>query len=359
MGSRASFSRIESERFVVDRAYHIWIYHVSTRLKLGHCKIELPKSAEEITVTDIERGISFRSETNVVILEKKYLSFFSSFELSVSFVTRPRMDEVISYVSEEPEVADSRHCVKKIIVQNKQTYEIDRIRLERILDFEPPVFKVEELSAGGTTKEILGLIETSKDNLGRTTKSVLTWETSFHPLERKSFRISYESKIEEEKIATSIVKFVTQANLLFKKATSVEQVFQDSMLIADELHTPLKSDRDFAHKIGSLCQLFEVPLDPLRKLLNVKANEGWRSIKLIEEWLKQKGLSDPTMVKTWRYIVGIRDKSLPFHHPDGRIIRFCEYFGQNYPPNYFDFWICILDKFKESIEKFVGILAKI
>ena len=236
-GIRARFSRVQSERFVVDRTYHTWMYHVSTGLKPRNCKIELPKGAEDITVTSVEHGINLRPKTNVFILGRKNLPSFSSFELFVSFVTRPRMDEVISYVSEESEIANSRRCAKIITVENRQNYVIERIRLERPLDFEPPKFKVEDLSPEGITEVSTGLIETSKDNLGRTTKSVLSWETNFSALKRKRFRISYEFPFEEEKIASSITKLVIQANLLFNKMTSVKQIFRDTMLVGDELHT--------------------------------------------------------------------------------------------------------------------------
>jgi hypothetical protein len=170
--------------------------------------------------------------------------------------------------------------------------------------------------------------------------------------------------MEEENIANSIIDLITQANLLFEKATSVKQVFHESLQIAKELHIRLKSESDFANKIGSLCQLFEVPPDPLRKLLNTEEvqkrarEENWRSIKLIEEWLRQENLYDSEIIETWKYIVNVRNKSPPFHKPDKEIISICGYFGQNYPPNYIDFWTCILDKFKKSLEKFVNILSK-
>jgi len=359
IGIKVKFSRVESERFVIDRTYHTWVYHVSTGLKVRDCKIQLPKGAEDVTVTNGEYSINLQPETFGFVLSKKKLPFFSSFEFHVSFVTRPRIDEVISYIDEKSEIVNSRYCIKSITVKNKQNYVIDRIRLERTIDFEPPIFKVEELTAEGAVKIITGLKETSKDTMGRITKSVLTWETNFSSRECKNFRVSYELPIEKENIPSTIIKSVTDANLLFNEVTSIEKIFRDSMLIADELHTICKSDRDFAHKIGVLCQLFDVPLQPLRELLKANVDENWQSIKLIEEWLKQEGISyDSLMIKTWKYIIGIRNKSPPFHQPDSRIITFCEFFDQSYPPNYSDFWICILSKFKKSIEEFVNVLAK-
>ena len=355
---RARLSRVESERFVVDRTYHTRVYRISTGLKLRNCKIELPKGAEDITVTSVEHGINLRPKTNVFILKKKNLPLLSRFELLVTFVTRPRMDEVVSYVSEESEIGNGRFFVKMITVQNRQNYVVERIRLERALDFEPPMFKVEELSFEGTIKVPTALIETSRDDLGRIAKSALSWETNFSPLQRKRFRVSYVLPVEEEKIASTITKLIIQANLLFKPITSVEQIFRDSMLVADELHTPCRSDRDFANKIGVLCQLFDVKLQPLRQLLGENIDQNWQSIKLIEEWLQRSGFTyDSVMIETWRNIVEIRNKSPPFHRPDSRIIELCKFFDQDYPPHYPDFWICIINKFKESLQHFVEVLA--
>jgi hypothetical protein len=358
LGITARFSRIESERFVIDRTYHTWVYDIWTGLKLRNCRIELPKGAEDITVTNVEHDINLRPETNVFTLEKRTLPFLSRFELFVSFVTRPRMDEVVSYVSEESEIANHRRYAKIITVQNRQSYVIERIRLKRAMDFEPRIFKVEELSLEGDIEVVTALVETSRDKYGRVAKSFLSWETNFSPLERKRFRISYELLAEEERTATIITKLVIQANLLFKQITSVKQIFRDTMLIADELHTPCRSERDFANKIGVLCQLFDVKLRPLRQLLGNNVDQNWQSIKLLEEWLQRSGLAyDSSMIETWRNIVEIRNKSPPFHQPDNRIIELCKFFNQGYPPDYPDFWISIINKLKESLQHFVEVLG--
>lgn len=358
LGMRATFSRIESEKFVIDRTYHTWVYDISTGLKIRNCKIKLPTGAEDIMATSIEHDINLQPKTNVFTLEKRKLPFLSRFELFISFVTRPRMDEVVSYVSEEPEIGNHRRYVKIITVQNRQSYVVERIRLTRAMDFEPRIFKVEELSPEGDIEVTTTLIETSRDNLGRIAKSFLSWETNFSPLKRKRFRISYELPSEEEKTATIITKLVIQANLLFKQITSVEQIFRETMLIADELHTPCRSERDFSNKIGVLYQLFDVKLQPLRRLLGNSVDQNWQSIKLLDEWLQRSGLTyDSSMIETWRNIVEIRNKSPPFHQPDSRIIELCKFFEQGYPPHYPDFWICIINKLKDSLQHFVEVLG--
>jgi hypothetical protein len=353
-------SSIESEKFVIDTVYHVWIFNIRTGIKAQNCEIELLEGADDIAVASVEDHINLRPKKSPFILERRELPFFSSVELTVSFVTRPRIDGVISYVKEETEVANGRQCTKTITVQNKQNYPLERIHLARTLDFEPPSFEVEELTSQGAVQVLTAQVETSKDMMGRTTKAALTWEVSFQPSQQKVFRASYTLSREEEGIASAMTRLVIQSSLLFKQITGVENIFKDSMLIADILHTPCTFEKDFAHKIGILCQLFDVPLDPLRHLLGEVVNKDWQSLKLLEEWLKVSDPNcDPTIIKTWRNIVEIRNKSPPFHRPDNKIIELCEFFDQKYPPDYLDLWVCITNRFKKTLQDFVEVLQRI
>jgi len=356
IGMRVAFSTIESERFVIETGYHVWKFNVSTGIKVRNCRIELPAGADDITVANVEKHIDLRPKKNPFILERKEFPYFSSFRLTISFVTRPRLDGVISYVKEETGVTNSRHCIKTITVENKQNYPLERIHLARTLDFEPPSFEVEEVTSKGAEKILTAQVETSKDKMGRITKAVLTWDVNFQARQRKIFHISYDLPREEEGIASAITRLIIHSNLLFKQITGVENIFKDSMLVADILHTPCVSEKDFTTKIGVLSQLFDVPLDPLRKLLGGMVDKEWQSLRLLDEWLKRSSHNDPVIIKTWRKMVEIRNKSPPFHGPDASIIQLCEFFDQKYPPDYVDFWVCIINKLKETLHAFVGVL---
>lgn len=359
LGIKARRCRIESEEFTIDRVNHTWIYEVSTGLKLSNGLIELPKNAENINVVNMEYDINLQPKEHRFELKTKDFPYLKLLELMVSFVTRPRRDEVILYESEEVEVGNHGEWIRIITVKNRQNYTLNRIGLERSLDFEPSTFRVEELTAQGPVDITQNAsVDISKDNLGRTAKSIIAWETSFSRREVKRFKLSCKFLMEEANIASETINLVVQSNVLFNKITKVEEIFFDTMLVANELHTPCGSERDFPNKIGVICQLFETKLDPLRKLLK-KANKNWRSIKLIEEWLKESGLSyDPDITQTWENIVQLRNASPPFHKPDARVIRLCEFFGQNYPPNYPELWKGIMNRFKVSLENFVDVLKQ-
>lgn len=359
LGIKTRRCRIESEEFTIDRVNHTWIYEVRTGLKLFNGLIELPKNAENISVVNTEYDTNLQPKEHRFELKGKDFPYFKLLELMVSFVTRPRLDEVILYQSEEVEVGNHGEWIRIITVENKQNYTLNRIRLERSLDFEPSTFRVEELTVQRPADITQNAsVNISKDNLSRTAKSIIAWETSFSRREVKRFRLSCKFLMEEAHIASEIVDLVMQSNVLFNKITKVEEIFFDTMLVANELHTHCRSERDFPHKIGVICQLFEIKLNPLRKLLK-KANKNWRSIKLIDEWLKESEFSyDPTITQTWENIVQLRNASPPFHKPDARVIRLCEFFGQNYPPNYPELWKGIMNKFKVSLENFVDVLKQ-
>lgn len=357
LGIKAKLSRIESEEFNIDQVNHNWIYEVNIGIKLFNGLIELPENAENITVTNPEYNISLQPKEHKFKLERKIFPYFQILELAVSFVTKPRLDQIISYISEDEVIGNKDEWIRNITVKNKRNYEIKKIRLERSIDFEPSTFKIQELTSSGSIILPSAFVQISKDTQSRTAKStILAWETGFSKGETKQFNLYCKYPSQEVPIASQIVSLVNKSNLLFEEITSVKQLFRESMLVADELHTTCRAERDFSHKVGVLCQLFEVKLEPLRKLLR-NADPSWRSIKLLEEWLNNSGVSyDSEIIQTWRNIVELRNASPPFHRPDRRVLRLCEFFGQGYPPNYVELWSSVINKLKDSFEKLLEAL---
>lgn len=350
-GIHVNRARVEAE-FVVDTVNHTWTYKVETGLKLVGCQIKLPKYAENIQVVNIEHNIHLQPKENIFELEKRYLPYFKKLELFVSFLTKPRLDQVIVYHPEESEVSNME-WIRVIKVQNIQNYDVRRVRLERMIDFEPSDVKVEELTAKGSS-DITStvLLETCEDSMHRTVKCRVTWETSFSKGETKRFRLACK----EVSVPAQIAELISQCNLLFNEITSCEEVFKESMRVAVELHTSCKSDKDFTQKVGVLCNLFEIKLECLRSQLK-HYDEEWKSIRLVEELLNEHGISyNKDMIEIWRSILEFRNASTPFHRADGRVVRLCEFFGQEFPPKYVELWKGVMLKFKHSLELFIEAL---
>jgi len=159
---------------------------------------------------------------------------------------------------------------------------------------------------------------------------------------------------EREERAAYILKRMAQANHLFKDRRGAELFNLGDKEILLRLRKASSDEDDFVGKIASLASLFDVELDPLRRLVP-DYNSDWRSIKLVEKiFEKEKMKFDPDMIKIWRNIIDLRN-STPIH-PEHVPISTLEFFGVKYPPDCQLLWDNILDKFRYSLDKFVKIL---
>jgi len=61
------------------------------------------------------------------------------------------------------------------------------------------------------------------------------------------------------------------------------------------------------------------------------------------------------MIKTWQNIVNLRN-AIPLH-PRDQPIQALEFFGASFPVDYEQLWSNVLDRFLESLKKFVELLA--
>jgi len=157
-------------------------------------------------------------------------------------------------------------------------------------------------------------------------------------------------------IKNKIIEKMSQANYLFQDRYKAELFKLDNREILDRLGKASVGKDDFVGKIASLASLFQVKLDPLRRLVP-NPDSDWKSITLVEKMLENEKVQfDPEMIETWRNIVALRD-STPIH-PDKPPISALEFFGEIYPDiNYERLWDTILKKFLYSLETFVDVLA--
>jgi aldehyde:ferredoxin oxidoreductase len=87
--------------------------------------------------------------------------------------------------------------------------------------------------------------------------------------------------------AHKVTNAISSCNVLFCSRTKVTSVFKEDIQAISVLHSSCINEEDFAIKIGALAGLFEVKLEPLRGLLKKgKAEENWKSTKLVEMWLR-------------------------------------------------------------------------
>jgi hypothetical protein len=113
------------------------------------------------------------------------------------------------------------------------------------------------------------------------------------------------------------------------------------------------------HACMHLVALFEVSLDPLRALVQEPGDR--RSIKLVEKWLQDSGISyDPDALRTWENIVVLRNFS-PLHSNTraAELTSALTFFGGSLPINHSRLWDGVLDKFVLSLGEWQNILVQL
>jgi len=162
--------------------------------------------------------------------------------------------------------------------------------------------------------------------------------------------------VEKHERATRIVFLIRTTNLMFQSKRQAKLFREDNPLIVTELYNPCENEHDFTAKIAGLASLFEVPLDPLQKI--VQKHGEMRSNMLVETWLRESTISyDPSMVETWRKIVDLRNmQPIHVHTSEEKLVSALTFFGTALPIDYGLCWDRILSKFKTSLEEWQRIL---
>ena len=172
-------------------------------------------------------------------------------------------------------------------------------------------------------------------------------------------RIFKEQK-ERETRAKQIQFNITTANTLFRRRTiaSAKLLREDVPRLFTELAIPCKGLDDFTVKIQSLASLFEVELDPLRALI-VSPDRNLGSIKLIEKWLEQKGVSNyRNIIDVWKNINRLRRNPPTHAKMSTNTVEAVNFFNCTFPINFSQLWDNVLKRFLESLLKFQEVLTE-
>jgi len=148
-------------------------------------------------------------------------------------------------------------------------------------------------------------------------------------------------------------------NTRFRTVTNSKKVFVFREDVPDffrRLPTACKGYDDFLGKVQSLASIFEVDIEPLRTLLS-SIDPSWRSIKLIEKWLDDKGALDTHVIDVWKNIVQLRNIPPTHASMSDETVRAIEFFDERIPVNFSKLWSSILDRFLESLHRFQEILG--
>jgi len=155
-----------------------------------------------------------------------------------------------------------------------------------------------------------------------------------------------------------IFKLRDQVNLLFKEKFGFEIFELKQEGVFPEIATPCKNEEDFVRKILVLGNLVDwMDVDNLKAKINIEL-KGARSIKLLEEFLKENvGSFDPIIIQNLKDITELRNKKFPVHTEGEEIIRIMNRLGIKYPPNNWDLvWESVIKLYKESIEGLINLL---
>ena len=183
-------------------------------------------------------------------------------------------------------------------------------------------------------------------------------------LNRDELKDAYKTCEEEKEVSVKVplgseaIEEILTINTLFQTLTETKyNLLREDVRVTRDIMLPCRDEKDFRSKIGSLALIFgSEQLGELRELL--QGEEEWKSIKLIENWLKKKGVSyDPDMIETWGRIVRMRNLTYPYHPGSSEAISLFRYFEQGFPPSYSELWKSILQKLLISLRKFKGVLT--
>lgn len=156
-----------------------------------------------------------------------------------------------------------------------------------------------------------------------------------------------------------IFKLRDQLNLLFKEKFGFEVLKLKQERVFIEIATPCKNEEGFDRKILVLGDLIDwMDVDNLKLRLKVEL-KGARSIKLLEEFLKENvGSFDPSIIQNFKDITELRNKKYPVHTEGEEIIRIMNRLGIKYPPKNWDLvWESVIKLYKESIEGLIKLMS--
>ena len=145
-------------------------------------------------------------------------------------------------------------------------------------------------------------------------------------------------------------------NSLFNSKCQAHLFREDQPQSISQLFTSCTSFESFSAKIAGLCTLFEIERAPIQNLVTSPENLG--TIKLIERWLDETGISyDPSMLECWEKIRILRN-STPLHARKLRnLSEILDFFGVKSTIDSQTLWDSIMIKFIDSLKEWHRILC--
>jgi hypothetical protein len=140
-----------------------------------------------------------------------------------------------------------------------------------------------------------------------------------------------------------LIVAMNQANQLFMEIVKSDEarLFREDPISIVELMTPCHSEQEFGYKLGAFRSLLEVDLKFLKSFSGGESGE--KSVKLLRRWAMTEG-NTKLAFDTFQDVLDICGVMSPFHPTRGKIIEICEKHGQNYPPDYEQFWASLSEK---------------
>jgi len=181
--------------------------------------------------------------------------------------------------------------------------------------------------------------------------------------EKKSTSVLIREYIELNRrydTAVGITNSIKNINYMFQIKLDI-LIFKEDMSLITNMLGKCGTEAEFAQHIGSLRSVFEIEMEPLRKILPEFPPEG-KSIAWAEAWLKANMIKPhQSMIETWKMINSFRNNLGGFHsEPDPKILdNAYRYFGEKLVlpfNNYQRLWNSVLTQFKVSLDELQQII---
>jgi len=176
---------------------------------------------------------------------------------------------------------------------------------------------------------------------------------------------SFRKERTKKGIISEFESEVRMINVIFTQLLGerklVEVMKIDTRVIA-ELGTSCFSEKDFFVKIGYIYNVLDMDIEALRRLVS-KYEEDWKGIKLVEQFLRERGLLNEIkdVIEFWKDLVRLRDCSYPYHRAsERRVLEIMNRLGLKYPSaKWEDLYSSLFQRLTSSLGKFRKVLLKV
>ena len=310
--------------------------------------------------------------TNFYLTEKfkfkEILLAFTRYQLSIDTHLKliwPKIEPLPLFHSEKVKEEMVRRIDARLIKLNNELAEIKEVQIHykrekknRLKLLTEEIKKISQIYTEISFSKISEKLESSIEEIQPIIEDLIFKKEIYGKIMRDKIIFLEEKQLEPELIYI-IFENIQQINLMYKKIFCTKQLFFN---LTPEVMTDLVKPCEignFPIKLGSLTLLFEINREPLRKKLQ-NYDPEWKSIKLLEEWLKKEKKYYPKlMIETWKNLIGFRNKMKPYHPTSTEVLVFQKYFNITSSMDSVRKWRKIQLKFKESLIQFKKILGNL